>query len=61
MAMAAATVVGPIVAGTIQDSRGAGVVAIVLGAWCASAAVLVVLFLGEGAGKGEVGEEGAGV
>lgn len=51
MAMAAATVVGPVVAGTIQERKGAGVVAVVLGVWCVSAAVPVVLFLGEDEGK----------
>lgn len=55
MAMAAATVIGPVVAGTIQDRKGAGVVAIVLGAWCVSAAVPVVLFLGEEDQKVEQG------
>jgi ABC-type Co2+ transport system permease subunit len=45
--MALATVVGPIVAGTIQDRAGAGVVALVLGAWCASAAVPVMFYLGD--------------
>lgn len=41
-AMAAATVVGPILAGGVQDRYGAPTVAWVLGVWCASAAVPVV-------------------
>lgn len=44
-AMAAAEVVGPIVAGAIQDRYGIPVVAVVLGAWCASAAMPVVGYL----------------
>jgi len=45
MAMATATVVGPVVAGTIQDKYSAKVVAVVLAVWCASAGVVVGVWL----------------
>lgn len=62
MAMATATVVGPVVAGTIQDRYSAKVVAVVLAFWCASAGVVVGGWLvddGVENGRGE-GEEGEG-
>jgi len=57
MAMAAATVVGPVLAGAIQERAGVRVVAIVLAVWCASAAVPVAVWLGGEEGK-LMGEEG---
>jgi len=45
MAMATATVVGPVVTGTIQDRYSAKVVAVVLAVWCASAGLIVGVWL----------------
>lgn len=45
MAMATATVVGPVVTGTIQDKYSARTVAVVLACWCGSAGVVVGVWL----------------
>jgi len=58
MAMAAATVVGPVLAGAIQERAGVRVVAMVLAVWCASAAVPVAVWLGGEEGKVVEDEEG---
>lgn len=46
--MAAATVVGPLLAGGLNHSFGAGGVSLALAAWCVLAAVPVFFFVGDG-------------